>query len=210
MKIRFALLAVVALFIALIGGVGAQDVSGDLEIFSWWAGGGEAAGLEALIAEFNEQYPDVTVVNSAVSGGSGVNARAVLATRMQAGDPPGTFQIHAGSALNDLWVAADAMEPVTAIFEENGWMETYPQGLLDLISKDGEVYAVPVNIHRSNVMWYVPANLEEWGVTAPTSWEEFLTETCPTLQEAGIVPLRWYHMDTGSPVGKCRSGRTRC
>ena len=181
---------VAILLLALIGTVVAQDApSGELEIFSWWAGGGEAAGLEALIAEFNEQYPDVEVVNSAVSGGSGVNARAVLATRMQAGDPPGTFQIHAGSALNDIWVSADAMEPVTFIFEENGWLETYPEGLIDLISQDGEIYAVPVNIHRSNVMWYVPANLEEWGVTVPADWDEFLTTTCPTLQEAGIVPL---------------------
>jgi glucose/mannose transport system substrate-binding protein len=190
MKMRLTLVLIAVLLAALVGTVIAQDApSGDLEIFSWWAGGGEAAGLEALIAHFNEQYPDVNVVNSAVSGGSGVNARAVLATRMQAGDPPGTFQIHAGSALNDIWVAAEAMEPVTFIFEEQGWMETYPQGLLDLISRDGEVYAVPVNIHRSNVMWYVPTNLEEWGVTVPADWEEFLTVTCPALQEAGIVPL---------------------
>jgi glucose/mannose transport system substrate-binding protein len=108
---------------------------------------------------------------------------------MQAGDPPGTFQIHAGSALNNLWVAAGAMEPVTSIFEDNNWMDSYPQGLLDLISKDGDIWAVPVNIHRSNVMWFVPANLEEWGVTAPADWEEFLSTTCPTLQAAGIVPL---------------------
>lgn len=190
MKMRLTFVLVAALLVALVGTVIAQDApSGDLEIFSWWAGGGEAAGLEALIARFNELYPDVTVVNSAVSGGSGVNARAVLATRMQAGDPPSTFQVHAGSALNDTWVAADAMEPVTFIFEENGWLDTYPQGLLDLISRDGEIYAVPVNIHRSNVMWYVPGNLEEWGVTVPATWDEFLTETCPALQEQGIVPL---------------------
>jgi len=184
-----ALMALAALGLVSMASAQDENLSGDLEIFSWWAGGGEAAGLEALVARFAELYPNVNVVNSAVSGGSGVNARAVLATRMQAGDPPGSFQVHAGSALNDLWVAADKMEPLNDIYEANGWMESYPQGLLDLISRDGNIYAVPVNIHRSNVMWYVPANLEEWGVTVPTSWEEFLTTTCPTLQEAGIVPL---------------------
>jgi len=141
-----------------------------------------------LVAKFAEMHPGVNIINSAVSGGSGVNARAVLATRMNADDPPGTFQVHAGSALNDLWVAADKMEPLNDIYEANGWLDTYPQGLLDLISKDGNIYAVPVNIHRSNVMWYVPANLEEWGVTAPTTWDEFLA-ICPTLQEAGVIPL---------------------
>jgi glucose/mannose transport system substrate-binding protein len=37
-------------------------------------------------------------------------------------------------------------------------------------------------------MWYVPANLEQWGVEAPASWDDFLA-MCPTLQEAGVTPL---------------------
>jgi glucose/mannose transport system substrate-binding protein len=177
--------------VGLVASVTAQDdnLSGDLEIFSWWAGGGEAAGLEALVKKFQELHPNVNIINSAVSGGSGVNARAVLATRMNADDPPGTFQVHAGSALNNLWVAADKMEPLNDIYEANGWMDQFPKGLLDLISKDGNIYAVPVNIHRSNVIWYVPDNLEKWGVTVPADWDEFLTTTCPKLQAAGIVPL---------------------
>lgn len=171
--------------------VSAQDSpSGDLEIFSWWTGGGEAAGLEALIARFSEMYPDVNVINSAVAGGSGVNARAVLTTRMLGGDPPDTFQVHAGAELNAVWVAAGLMQPLNDLYEANGWMDQFPQGLLDLISDDaGNIYSVPVNIHRSNVMWYVPANLEQWGVTVPESWDEFLDTTCPTLQAADVTPL---------------------
>jgi glucose/mannose transport system substrate-binding protein len=189
MKARFALVLIIALLVAVFGSINAQDISGELEIFSWWAGGGEAAGLEALIVEFQAQHPDVEVVNSAVSGGSGVNARAVLASRLEASDPPGTFQAHAGSAINDVYVPAGILEPVTFIYEENDLLDSYPEGLIDLLSRDGEIWAIPVNIHRSNVMWYVPGNLEMWGVTAPESWDEFLSETCPTLQEAGIVPL---------------------
>ncbi|MAS38310.1 MAG: ABC transporter substrate-binding protein [Anaerolineaceae bacterium] len=164
--------------------------SGDLEIFSWWTGGGEAAGLEALIARFAELYPEVNVMNSAVAGGSGVNARAVLTTRMLGGDPPDTFQVHAGEELNALWVAAGLMEPLNAIYEEQGWMDQFPQGLLNLITdEEGNIYVVPVNIHRSNVMWYVPDNLAEWGVEVPTSWDQFINETCPTLQAAGVTPI---------------------
>ena len=191
MKKWFAVLAVVVLALVISGVAMAQDApSGELEIFSWWTGGGEAAGLDALIAEFAEMYPDVTVVNAAVSGGSGVNARAVLTTRMLGGDPPDTFQVHAGEELNAVWVAANAVEPLNSIYEANGWMEQYPQGLLDLLTDaEGNIYAVPVNIHRSNVLWYVPANLEQWGVTVPASWDEFVTTTCPALQAAGVTPL---------------------
>ena len=187
----FSLLLVLALTLTAAG-VMAQDAapSGDLEIFSWWTGGGEEAGLNALIARFSELYPDVNVNNAAVAGGSGVNARAVLTTRMLGGDPPDTFQVHAGEELNALWVAAGLMQPLNEIYEANGWMEQFPQGLLDLITDEaGNIYVVPVNIHRSNVLWYVPANLEQWGVTVPATWDEFVSTTCPALQAAGVTPL---------------------
>jgi len=187
-------MGLVLLFVIVLGltsVVLAQDEpSGDLEIFSWWTGGGEEAGLNALIAKFGEMYPDVNIINSAVAGGSGVNAKAVLTTRMLGGDPPDTFQVHAGQELNALWVAAGRVEPLNDIYEANGWMDQFPQGLLDMISdSEGNIYSVPVNIHRSNVVWYVPGNLEMWGVTAPTSMQEFVDVTCPALQEKGVVPL---------------------
>jgi len=190
MKKILALGAIFALLIS-VGAVMAQDdLSGELEIFSWWTGGGEEAGLNALIEEFATRFPDVEVINAAVAGGSGVNARAVLQNRMLAEDPPSTFQIHAGAALNTVWVAADRMVALNDLYEENGWFEAFPQGLIDLVSDaEGNVYSVPVNIHRSNVMWYVPANLDEWGVTVPATWDEFLTETCPTLQDQGVTPI---------------------
>ncbi len=176
--------------LSLSSAVFAQDLSGDLEIFSWWTGGGEEAGLNALIAKFGEMYPNVNIINSAVAGGSGVNAKAVLTTRMLGGDPPDTFQVHAGQELNALWVAAGRVEPLNSIYEANGWMEQYPEGLLKMISDDmGNIYSVPVNIHRSNVVWYVPGNLEKWGVSVPASFEEFVDVTCPALQEQGIVPM---------------------
>jgi len=35
----------------------------------------------------------------------------------------------------------------------------------------------------------VPANLEQWGVTVPADWNEFITVTGPALQAAGVTPL---------------------
>lgn len=97
---------------------------------------------------------------------------------------------HAGQELNAVWVASHSMQPLNDIYEANGWMDQFPQGLLDLISDEaGNIYSVPVNIHRSNVFWYVPGNLEQWGVTVPESWDEFVTSTCPTLQAAGVTPI---------------------
>ncbi|MCU0481368.1 MAG: ABC transporter substrate-binding protein [Anaerolineae bacterium] len=163
------------------------DLSGDLEIFSWWAGD-EGPALEALIALYNSLYPNVNVINATVTGGSGVNARAVLSNRMLGGNPPSSFQVHAGDELTDTWVVAQRMEDLTFLYEEEGWFDAFPQGILDLMIYEGGIYSVPVNIHRSNVMWFNPDKLAEWGISAPATWDEFLA-VCPTIQEAGVVPL---------------------
>jgi glucose/mannose transport system substrate-binding protein len=162
--------------------------TGQLEIFSWWTAGGEAEGLNAMFEIFGAQYPDVEIINATVAGGAGSNAQAVLATRMQAGDPPDSFQVHAGHELIDSWVVADKMEPVTFIFEENGWLENYPQGVIDVLSKDGEIWSVPVNIHRSNVLWYNKQVFADNGLEPPATFEEFFA-VADALQGAGVTPL---------------------
>jgi glucose/mannose transport system substrate-binding protein len=161
---------------------------GEFEIFSWWAGD-EGPALEALIREYSANNPGVEVINATVTGGPGVNAKAVLKTRMLGGDPPDSFQVHAGQELIGTWVAAERMLDLTPLFEAEGWMDVFPQDLLDLIGTERGIWSVPVNVHRSNVMWYIPANLDSWGVDAPPeSWDEFL-DIAPQLEAQGIVPL---------------------
>jgi glucose/mannose transport system substrate-binding protein len=167
---------------------GTPAAGGEVEIFSWWTAGGEADGLEAMFEVFADTHPEYQIVNAAVAGGAGTNARAVLATRLAQGDPPESWQGHAGQELIGTYVAANQLEPLNFLFEEEGWLDVMPDTLIEQISSDGNIWSVPVNIHRANVMWYVPANLEEWNVEVPTSWSEFLA-TAQTLQDAGVTPL---------------------
>lgn len=159
--------------------------SKEVEVFSWWTGGGEAAGLEAMIKVFNARYPDITFVNAAVAGGAGTNARAVLASRLQAGDAPDSWQGHAGQELIGTYVAADQLEPLNFLYEENGWLNVMPKTLIPLISKDGNIYSVPVNIHRANVLWYNPSVLEENGVDVPQTFDDWIT-AMDNLRDAGM------------------------
>jgi glucose/mannose transport system substrate-binding protein len=163
----------------------AQD---KLEIFSWWAGD-EGPALQALFDRYSVLHPSIQVVNSTVTGGSGVNARAVLKTRMLGGDPPDSFQVHAGQELIGTWVVANRMEDLTSLFKAEEWMSKFPPGLIALLSAQGGVWSVPVNIHRSNVMWYVPAKLKEWGVEPPRTLDELLA-ACAALKAKGLqAPL---------------------
>jgi glucose/mannose transport system substrate-binding protein len=159
-----------------------------VEVFSWWTAGGEADGLEAMIAVFNDRFPEYTLENAAVAGGAGTNARAVLASRLAAGDPPSSWQGHAGQELIGTYVAAGQLESLNFLFEQEGWMDVLPAALIPQISEGGEIYSVPVNIHRANVLWYVPEKLAEFGVDVPTTWDEFFA-VADELEAQGVTPL---------------------
>lgn len=168
---------------------GGEQESGEkkVEVFSWWSGPGEGEGLEALIAHFKEKNPGVEFVNAAVAGGSGTQARQVLATRLMGNQPPDSYQLHAGlEAADD--IKANRLEDITYLYEANGWTSKFPQGLIEKLSIDGKIYAVPVNIHRSNLMWFVPGKLQEWGLTPAKTWAEVLTQA-QTLKAKNVAAL---------------------
>ena len=174
------------------GGAAAPAAGGgQLEIFSWWTSGGEVEALNAIYDIYTAQYPDVEIVNAALAGGAGQggNMKALLETRMMGGQPPDSFQVHLGRELIDSHVIPDRMEPLDWLYEEEGWNDIFPQELIDIASYDGKPWSVPVNIHRSNVMWYRPSLLEAAGLSAPpATWDEFFV-AAEALKTAGINAL---------------------
>jgi glucose/mannose transport system substrate-binding protein len=172
-------------------GPSASAGKGNVEIFSWWVGPGEADGLAAMMKIFAADYPQYTLVNAAVAGGAGTNAQAVLATRLQAGDPPDSWQAHAGMA-TFAYVDAKELQPLDDFFASSGFGKVLPAKLLALISENGHPYSVPVDIHRSNVMWYNPKVLAAANVTIPaggfTNWSDFFA-ACDKIKAAGKTCL---------------------
>ena len=63
-----------------------------------------------------------------------------------------------------------------------------PETLIPLISQNGNIYSVPVNIHRANVLWYNPKVLADNGVAVPTTMDEWFA-AMETLKAAGVTPL---------------------
>jgi glucose/mannose transport system substrate-binding protein len=158
-----------------------------VEVFSWWAGPGEKEGLEALVADFAKHNPGIAFDNAAVAGGAGTIARDVLATRLENDDPPDSYQAHAGRDLA-ADIKAGYVEDLRALFEEQGWLDKLPKGLVDAITVDGAIYCVPVNVHRSNLLWYSPKVLAELSLTPPATWPEFL-EQAKAITARGLTPL---------------------
>src|SRR6185369_9403800 len=171
------------------GGGGGGSSSKNVEVFTWWADGGEKAGLDGLVSVFDTACSGYKFVNGAVAGGAGSNAKQVLASRLQQNQPPDTFQAHAGAELSD-YINAGQVEDLSSEYQEWGLNSAFPKGLLDNITVGGKIYSVPANIHRANVVWSNKKVLSDAGITKdPTTMAEFVADL-DTLKAKGVgTPL---------------------
>ena len=122
-------------------------------MFSWWTAGGEADGLNAMYDIYKKANPNVEIVNATVAGGAGTNAKAVLATRLTGGDPPDSFQLHAGLEV-EKYDPAKYVQELDKLYASEGWDKVFPKDSISLLKYQDHFWGVPVNIHRANVMWY--------------------------------------------------------
>jgi glucose/mannose transport system substrate-binding protein len=161
-----------------------------LEVFSWWTSGGEAAALDALFNTYKKQNPGVEIINATVAGGGGSAARPVLQTRLAGGNPPDTWQSHPGYELLGQYVEPGYCEEITELYKSDGWDKAFPKGLVELMTKDGKVYAVLAGVHRGNCLWFNKKLLEKNGVTIgdKIGFDEFFA-ACAKLKQAGIPAL---------------------
>jgi glucose/mannose transport system substrate-binding protein len=183
----------VALLLALpASGYGKSDASASakksqLEVFSWWTGGGEFHGLQALIKIWNKNHPNTPFKNETVAGGAGSNAKAVLAQRLAAHKPPDSFQGHAGAELQD-YIKAGQVEPIDFIYKKYKFNKIMPAQLIKQITYKGHLYSVPVNIHRANILWYNPSVLKKNNISVPKNWAGFI-DALKDAKKANLIPL---------------------
>jgi glucose/mannose transport system substrate-binding protein len=169
-RVAVAVVGLSALLAATACGSGNQPAGGgpaatkDVEVFTWWADGGEKAGLDGLVSTFGTDCANYKFVNGAIAGGAGSAAKTVLAQRLQTNDPPATFQAHAGAELTD-YIKAGQVEDISAEYKAWGLDNAFPKGLIDNLTVGGKIYSVPANIHRANVLWSNKSVLASAGIT---------------------------------------------
>src|SRR5450759_3186088 len=106
--------------------------TGNMEMFSWWTGPGEADSLAAMFAVYKQKYPGVNIVNATTAGGAGTNAKAVLATRLQGGNPPDAFQLHAGLEVQG-YAPDQKLETLDDFYTQQNLAAVFPPGLISLL-----------------------------------------------------------------------------
>ncbi len=163
----------------------ANSVEDSLEIFSWWTNPGESEALTALLDVYRQQNSGVDVTNAAATDPT--NARQTLQTRLESGDPPDSFQAISGVDVMS-WVSQGKMVPITELSDKNGWADIFPPVVTDILTQNGDLYAVPVDIERDNNLYYNSALMQAHNVAPPQTLADFYA-ACSTFQSDKLTPV---------------------
>jgi glucose/mannose transport system substrate-binding protein len=158
-----------------------------LEIMSPWPGGGGRDALDALIEVYEQQNPGVEVINAVDSGLTYPELVAVFEERLQKQQPFDSWHVHPGDQILNYAILGQ-VEPVTQLFRDQGLDRVMPPVLVEQITINSEIYSVPMNIHRSNVLWYNPEVFKANNLVPPEKIEDFF-EVAEALEARGIIPL---------------------
>jgi glucose/mannose transport system substrate-binding protein len=92
--------------------------------------------------------------------------------------------------LIDQYVAAGFCEPITDLYQSEGWTEVMPEDLIAQATEGGEQYSVPVGVHRGNGFWYSRQVMEDAGVTVGETMtiDDFFA-AADALQAKGVPAL---------------------
>ena len=161
-----------------------------VELFSWWTARGEAEALQALIDTHKRAHPTARLFNAAAASGS--KARESLSERIASGQPPDMFQQNAHDLRAFVGKHPGQLLPLDELFDGlDLGQSVYPEVIRD-VTLGGHIYAMPVNIHRENTLFFNRRLLAAHGIAPPSSFEDLLA-ACQRLKERGVVPLATSH-----------------
>ena len=81
-------------------------------------------------------------------------------------------------------------EPITDLYESEGWTDVMPAGLVEQATWESEQYSIPVGVHRGNGFWYNKQVMADNGIEVgdTMSVDEFFA-AADTLKAAGDPAL---------------------
>ena len=153
------------------------------EVLHWWTSGGESAAVKVFAERFDAAGG--IWVDTAIAGGT--NARTAGINRIVGGNPPTAMQFNTGKQFDEL-VANDLLDDLEEIAVAGKWREVLPPAIVQAATREGKFYAVPVNIHGIDWIWYNKHVFADAGIAEPKTWPEVLA-AAQKLKEKGLVGL---------------------
>ncbi|MDF9747328.1 ABC transporter substrate-binding protein [Natrinema salsiterrestre] len=181
----------------LAGCTGGGNGSGSdaIELLHAWSSGDGNAAIEALVGGFREEHPDIEFGEDPVNGAARSNLDQVVSNRLQANDPPSTFQTWPGQTLTKF---GDAYADIEGDVWTDDLKNNYLAGPKEQAQLDGTYVTVPLNIHRINNLFYNTSVLEEADVDPESlSTPADVVDACEAVsQNTDAVPFA--HQTSGS------------
>ena len=161
----------------------AQD-GGTVNLASYSSDPEPRARLEGLIENYNSDNPGTSVEINTTEHEA---FKQAIRTYLASDSPPDVLTWFAGNRMR-FFSRNDLLMPLDLLYEENGWEEAYPPGILSVSQGgDGSYYFVPSSYYHWAI-WYRPSMFEELGLEVPETWDQFLG-LVDSLSEAGKVPI---------------------
>lgn len=168
-----------------VGGAAlAAPSKGSVSVLNWWTSGSEAKSMNILQQMLADE--GYKMVNDAVSGGGGGNARTVLKSRIQSNNLPGAAQIK-GPQIQQ-WCTTGLTMNIDSVARKGNWDQILPKAVSKYMKCDGHYVAVPFNIHRTDWLWINKSALDKAGAKMPTDWDS-LVAALKKLKQAGVTPI---------------------
>lgn len=136
----------------------AQAADLTAEVMHPWTSGGEAAAAKV----FADQYTAAggTWVDVAIAGNDAQLAASI--SSIVGGTPPTATHFNTGKPFEEL-VAAGLLRDVEDIATAEGWRDVLPKDIVDAISADGKIMAVPVNLQDRELAVVLEGSVREIG-----------------------------------------------
>jgi glucose/mannose transport system substrate-binding protein len=195
MRIAFRLaldLRRLSLWAALLGGAASTcfaaeaPVKRSITIYHWWTAPSESAAFAALVKVFHQHYADVNVQTGHLTGGSLRDQFPTIQKLVAQKQSPDAIQANAGSAAQ-VFYDAQLLGPIDDLWANEKLEAVIPPLIRDLNKFEGHYYSVPVNVHRTNVVWYNKPLLEKYKIDPATltTWDAFF-KAAETLRAGGV------------------------
>ena len=88
----------------------------------------------------------------------------------------------------DELVEGGLLTDIDAVATANNWRANLPQALIDATTRQGKMFAAPVNIHGQNWLFYNKELLAKVGAKEPRNWDEAI-EALDKIKASGAIPL---------------------
>jgi glucose/mannose transport system substrate-binding protein len=164
----------------------AQADAADLscEVMHAWTSSGESAAVGVFASKYEKtggHWIDRGIATNDAE-------RAAAISRIVGGDPPCGAHFNTGEAYKTL-VDAGVLRDISDIAKQDDWADKIPATFLDAITRNGKIYAIPINLQTDNWIWYSTDVLKKSGIEKfPQTWDE-LFAAADKIKAAGFIPM---------------------